>query len=70
MMLLYFGCILMWALQHRFDEWKARFMAIGLTAAVSLPFLIPGTLYFGVAGAAMMMVIICVAKPRVDKGDS
>ena len=69
MMMLYVGCLFMVVLQHRFAEWKARYMAIGLTAVVSLPFLIPGTIYYAAAGAAVMMVIVCVAKPRKDEDE-
>lgn len=65
-MLLAVACAFMWLLQHRFAEWKARFMAIGLTASLSLPYLIPGTLYYGIAGSVLMMVIVLVAKPRWD----
>lgn len=56
------GGFIAWVLNFRFAAGKARLLAIGFTAAITLPLLIEGTLVIGLVGAVAVLLLIVVLK--------
>ena len=52
------GFVIGFLLAYRFSDHVARLLAIGLTAAIFLPILVPGTMTYGLAGFGLIMIVM------------